>query len=501
MDTRPNIIFIMTDQQRYDAVGKRNPNVITPAIDRLIEEGVLFSEATAPCPMCVPCRNSMMFGLYPSQTGVRTNSGCMLDESRLPGIPLPQILKDAGYFTAGFGKTHWNHTQKGVPGSRRGFDVRAEGQPRNSVLVEEGAVMMDDEDPDGLAAYFSETRAFGSGEENALGYIGMTSALDIESHRDGFISKKCLEFIKSYEKGEKPLFLYLSFIKPHAGFNIPKQFEDMYDIDAIPDLPQPPWDQEPDTHIRAQMDVCESLHTRHYELKEVWEKLSPVQRKKTTLRYWANCTFMDYLIGQNLDAMRKNGILDNALIVFVSDHGDMMGERDHRFSKYCLFESSVRVPLVLSGSYLDKALRGTRDERPASLIDIVPTLRNAASLAPDPRLSGLDLLSGRMRTGAFSEFHGGGADRNQPAPAWMWRTKEYKLILYREGPVFEDGEIKGELYDLINDPNEWTNLFYDEKYIKIRLKLTEEMLAHAASAFARAPMMGDYKGHSPITPK
>ena len=149
---KPNIVMIMTDQQRWDAMGCVDPHVITPGIDSLAREGILFEQAVCQCPMCVPSRNSLMFGLYPSQTGVRTNAGALLDETRLPAVPLPQLLHDAGYFCAGFGKTHWNNCRKGEAGSRRGFDVRAEGQPRFSLQCEEGAVMMDDEDPEGLKA-------------------------------------------------------------------------------------------------------------------------------------------------------------------------------------------------------------------------------------------------------------------------------------------------------------------------------------------------------------
>ena len=186
-DSRPNIIMIMTDQQRFDALGCVDPVVHTPAIDSLAQNGILFDQAVTQCPMCVPARNSLMFGLYASQTGVRTNGGALLDENRLPSVPLPQRLHDAGYFCAGFGKTHWNNTVKGKPGSRRGFDLRAEGQPRGSVLWEEGAIMMDEEDPEGLQAYYEETKEYGSGEENALGYIGKVSTLPKEHHRDGFI--------------------------------------------------------------------------------------------------------------------------------------------------------------------------------------------------------------------------------------------------------------------------------------------------------------------------
>ena len=501
MKERPNIVMIMTDQQRFDALGCVNPLVHTPAIDSLAREGVLFDQAICQCPMCVPSRNSLMFGLYPSQTGVRTNAGALLDESRLPAVPLPQLLHDAGYFCAGFGKTHWNNCRKGGAGSRRGFDVRAEGQPRDSVLCEEGAVMMDDEDPEGLRAYFDETREFGSGEENALGYIGKTSALPKERHRDGFIWRKCMEFLDGYRPDGRPLFLYFSLIKPHAGFNIPPEFEALYDPAAIPDVPAPPWREEPDTHIAAAMRASESLHNVHYNRRAVLDGLSPAEKRLVTLRYWANCSFMDWFIGGVLNRLREKGLDRNTLFVFLSDHGDMMGERDNRYSKYCLFDSSVRVPLILAGDPVDPALRGARDSRPAMLVDIVPTLCAAAGVEPDPRLPGLDLLGPRRREGAFCEFHGGGSECPQIAPAWMWRSGRWKLILFRDGLVTDDAPMRGELYDLEADPHEWRNLFDDPACAAVRQRMTLEMIGHVSTAFAKAPAFGDYRGLDKLRPR
>ncbi|MBQ9198138.1 MAG: sulfatase-like hydrolase/transferase [Clostridia bacterium] len=493
--------MIMTDQQRWDAMGCLNPLVITPGIDSLARQGILFDQAVCQCPMCVPSRNSLMFGMYPSQTGVRNNRGALLDESRLPAVPLPQLLHDAGYFCAGFGKTHWNNALPGGMGARRGFDVRAEGQSRRSILCEEGAVMMDDEDPEGLKAYYEETAEFGGGEENALGYIGKPSRLPKEHHRDGFIHRKCMEFLEGYAPDGRPLFLYFSLIKPHAGFNIPPEFESLYDISRIPDLPAPPWDEEPDTHIAAAMKVSPSLHAVHYDRKAVLDSRSPEEKRRTTLRYWANCTFMDHFIGSVLDKIRQKGLDQNTLFVFLSDHGEMLGERDGRFSKYCLFDSSVRVPLILAGDCIDAGLRGARDSRPAMLADLVPTLCTAAGIAPDPRLPGLNLLSPWERSGAFCEFHGCGTEDTQPAPAWMWRGGGYKLILFRDGTVLDDTPLRGELYDLRRDPNEWHNLFDDPAFADIRARMTLELIAHVSSAFAKGPAFGDYRGLAPITPK
>ena len=497
---KPNIVLIMTDQQRWDALGCVQPVVRTPGLDSLAREGIFFDQAVCQAPMCVPSRNSLMFGLYPSQTGVRTNRGALLDESRLPAVPLPQMLRDAGYFCAGFGKAHWNHARPGEEGSRRGFHVRAEGQSRKSILCEEGAVMMDDEDPEGLQAYYAETAEFGGGEENALGYIGKPSALPEEHHRDGFIYRKCMEFLEDYQPDGRPLFLYFSLIKPHAGFNIPPQYEAQYRLEDIPNIPAPPWTEEPDTHIAAAMKVSPSLHEVHYQRRAALEKLSPEERRRITLRYWANCTFMDSLISRVLDRIREKGLDQNTLFIFCSDHGEMLGERDLRYSKYCLYDSSVRVPLILAGDRIPAALRGTRDSRPAMLTDLLPTICAAAGAAPDPRWPGLDLLSGAEHRGAFCEFHGCGTERIQPAPAWMWRTPEWKLILFRDGNVLEDTPMRGELYNLKEDPCEWRNLFDAPACAAVQRQLTLDLLAHVSTAFAKGPAFGDYRGMEPITP-
>ena len=199
--------------------------------------------------------------------------------------------------------------------------------------------------------------------------------------------------------------------------------------------------------------------------------------------------------------MRERGLLDNAFIVFTSDHGDMMGERDHRFSKYCLYDSSVRVPMILAGNLIPEEKRGTIDERPAMLVDLIPTICDAAGIDVDPRLPGLSLLSDRVRPGAFSEFHGGGPEVPQAAPAWMWRSKDYKLILYRKGTVLDDTPLRGELYDLSKDPHEWYNQYDNPEYLSVKLRMLEELINHIATAYAPGPAFGDKEGLKKITPQ
>jgi len=481
----PDIIFLMTDQQRWDALGVLNPLIKTPALDRLAREGVLFRQAVCQAPSCIPSRNSMMFGLYPSQLGIRTNGYRALDDDCLPVLPLPERLRRAGYQTAGFGKTHWGRRiSKNKFTSTRGFEVRIVGA--KEVGMEAGVTRyQDDEDPQGLEAYNDEIADFGDGEEDVPGYIGATSLVAESDHRDGWVAERCLEFLDSDVDPKKPLFFYLSFLKPHAGLNVPKRFEDLYNLKDIPDMQMPPWKDEPDTHLAAS-DRFDKIHAEnHRSWREYFSKRPAEERRRTILRYYANCSWLDSYFGQVIDRLEKLGRLKNAIIVFTSDHGEMLGERNYRFTKYCLYDSAARVPLLISGGAVPKSLKGTIDDRPAELVDLVPTLIRASGAAAEAALPGLDLLGDRRRSGSFCEYHDGGA------PAYMWRTPEWKLILFFDCP-FEEARVKveqakGELYDLRKDPYEWNNLYADRKHAEIREKLKTDLLMHLACAWKGFP--------------
>jgi arylsulfatase len=458
----PNIIFLMDDQHRWDALGIVDPMVHTPNLDGLAKEGVYFDQAVCQAPMCVASRNSMMMGLYPNQVGILRNEPGIPDEN-LPAIPLAKLFQDAGYETAGFGKTHW-----AVSCSTRGFETRY-----CSELPEEGAVMMVDTDPDKKKAYDEECKDFGPGEEDPNGYIGMTSGIPESSHRDGWVTDRCMDYLDSRED-ERPLFLYLSFMKPHAGHNVPEGYEDHYDLNKISYAEQPPWDRDQSPH-------AEGVNRRE-KYEGFWKDASDQQWREMTMRYYANCTWMDAMYGRVLDQLEKKGLLENALIIYVSDHGEMLGERYYRFNKYCLYESSVRVPILLSGSALPVELRNRVDKRPAELVDVYPTLISAAGITMPEYAVGENLLRATgARKGNFCGLH----ERAHEA-AFMWRTPEYKLILRMErkpdaSSYTSDDVIGGEFYDLILDPDEWTDL-YGEKEIEERQEaMTRELLTHLKS--------------------
>ena len=440
---RPNIIFLMDDQHRYDALGNLNPEVITPTLDSLMDHGVLFDQAVCQAPMCVPSRNSMMFGLYPNQTGVYRNGDGVPDDS-LPGKTLTEYFHEAGYETAGFGKTHWGKYGTGT----RGFETRYTSQ-----IPEEGGVTMSVAAPAAKARYDAEVADMGPGEENNLGYLGFTSDLPEEDHRDGWITARALEYLEDRDD-DRPLFFYLSYMKPHAGHNVPAGYEARYDTADIAYAEQPLWQGDRSVHAAGvnRRDLYESY----------WKRARPADWKLMTMRYYANVTWIDDMMGRTLRVLRKRGLLDNAIVIYVSDHGESLGERYYRFNKYSLYDGSVRVPVIVSGSGRSIGREpGTVDHRPAELVDVMPTLLAAAGITPARELPGLDLLGKERHAGSFAALH-----EREGEAAFMWRTAEAKLILvFQRKDAARDYAaediIGGEYYDLVEDPREWDDRYGD----------------------------------------
>jgi arylsulfatase len=466
---RPNIIFLMDDQRRWDVLGVENPEIITPALDGLAKTGVRFTQAVCQAPMCIASRNSMMFGLYANQTGVLRN-GKGIPDDKLPIKPLAQVFADAGYETAGFGKTHW-----GIKSNTRGFQTRYAAE-----IHEEGAVMMKDLDPEAKQRYMDETIGYGPGEEDPSGYIGETSKLPEREHRDGWVLEKYLDYIHNRED-ERPLFLYLSFLKPHAGHNVPAGFEEKYNLEKTKYAVQPPWEKDNSPH-------AEGVNRR--ELYEgFWKNATEHQWKEMTMRYYANCTWIDDMFGRALKALDEKDLLENALIIYVSDHGEMLGERFYRFNKYCLYDASVRVPFIIAGSALPKEWKGKEDTSPAELVDVYPTLLKAAGIEVPEKAVGINLLDkNETRSATFCALH----ERKDEA-SFMVRTQKNKLILCfkRKEDASQYNKLDiicGEFYDLEKDPKEWDNLYEKDEIKELKAGMTELLMVKLN---AMSPLVSD----------
>jgi len=209
-----------------------------------------------------------------------------------------------------------------------------------------------------------------------------------------------------------------------------------------------------------------------------WKDATEDQWKLMTMRYYANCTWIDHMFGRTLDVLKAKGLLDNALIIYVSDHGEMLGERYYRFNKYCLYESSVRVPVIFSGTALAGEFIGKTDNRPAELVDIYPTILESIGLDVPSELPGLNLLSPDTRKASFCALH----ERKGEA-SFMWRTDDNKLILRMKREMnasqYDESDILGgEFYKLSMDPDEWNNLYDTNEVESEQRRMTSELLDH-----------------------
>ena len=479
MSRRPNILFLQTDQQRHDALGAADPVYRTPALDRLAARGVRFSQAVCNVPMCVPSRYSMMTGLYGFQCGVKHNAQMIARDAELPVPTLARRLAGAGYQAAGFGKTHWYIGERIMPevpieGSCRGFEVRAlrgSGEPKN---CEPGSLYMATDRPDDARRVAEEHAKGGPGGESVPGYVGGTSVVASEGHAESWLTEQAIGFLDGGRDRSRPFFMYLSLDYPHVPLFVPPGFEELYDLGQFPDNPPP--------------EPAPGGHASCARLGEIWPQLSGDERRRARLRYAALCSYVDSCFGRVLDRLEALGELGNTFVLFTSDHGDMLGDRG-RVSKYCLYEGSVRVPLVVAGPGVDRG--GMVDGRPAELVDVVPTLLDAAGVEVPEELPGLSLLSDVVRPGSFAEMHGRGYEEYQRAPAVMYRTGEWKLILHLPGRLGEArpeaGSISGELYRLADDPLELRNLYADAACAQVRERLTAQALMHVMCSVGRFP--------------
>jgi len=402
----------------------------------------------------------------------------------LPVKPMAQYLKDVGYKTACFGKTHWYISEydipiedSGVKPTRRGFDIVHEAWDRSFNHTAD-TVLYPEARPEYDALIKQETIVTQLGGEDVAGYVGQTSGVPGHKHPAAWLADGAIDYIKSHQDQDKSFFLYLSIDPPHAVLSCPKEFEDLYDIDDIPDtaLPPPNW------------EVYE--HTTAWRHRDAWNKLDPITKRRTTLRYYALCTYADYQFGRVLDALNESGEWDNTTIIYTSDHGESLGER-YRFSKYSLYEPSVRVPMIISGCAVKPELRGTVDPRPAELVDILPTLLDLAGEAAPSWFSGGSLLAPPCREGQFSEFHGSGYHEEQYGPKYMWRAGGYKLVLHMPKKV-TDAMLRledtiGELYDLAKDPLEIDNLYKCPDFLELRERMTRNLLMHMMICWAKYP--------------
>lgn len=365
--SRPNILHLFTDQHRFDTIrALGNGLVQTPHLDRLVREGTAFTSAYTPAPECIPARTCLLTGMYADKTGCGSNADPM------PPADTPtlmSLLSEAGYRTHGVGKCHFTPD----PQALRGFQSRETCEE-----VPEDAAGDD-------YLRFLEREGFGHvfephGARGEMYYIPQPSQLPERLHPTRWVADRSIAFLGKQSRAKQPWYLYAGFIAPHPPFSPPSPWHKLY---RAPDMPLP---YLPDN--AGDLLAFINHFQNRYKYRDRGLDLNLVRCLRAY--YYACISHIDYQVGRILAQLEAIGELDNTMIVFSADHGELLGDFGS-FGKRSFHEASLRVPLIVRQPGRFK--RGGRCDTPASLVDLLPTFLSAAGAEVPSECDGVDLAA------------------------------------------------------------------------------------------------------------
>ncbi len=467
----------MTDQQRSDTIGAwGNRHMITPNLDKLSSESVNFTKAFACGATCISSRAAMFTGMFPHNTGVYTFNKWAHQRTWV------HDLSEAGYYCANIGKMHVSPRDEMLAFNER---VIVENPAAN--FLERG---VPDDDWGRYLSLHGKKRPGGrhrSDPEWRKKYQGVPWEEEERFHPDVFIGNSALSWIESFQ-GKNPVFLQIGFTGPHEPYHPLKRHLDLYKDREVPpaQIKEGELDSKPPQH-RAHQDFNNRVDQ---ECQIALPDAAPPDIARMRRHYYANVTTVDEKIGQIMDALEDRGYLENALVIFTSDHGDMLGDHGLPY-KWLMYDSAVNVPLMIRDTRVNRAFHA---EDLVSHIDVGPTILRYAGLDVSKYYEGRSLLP--FLEGCAPGGESDSSDENGTAVPGtadfeddlsgnirlgeyvfcednyltMVRGRKYKLVYYT------GQEEDGELYDLESDPEEFANLFHNPDYRSAKAEMKEVLL-------------------------
>lgn len=454
MSKQPNIVFIITDQQRFDTIAALGADhMITPNLDKLAKRGTAFSNMYITSPSCAPSRASLFSGTYPHTNGVFRNDEpwqyCWVKE-----------LANVGYRTVNIGKMHTMPIEGAFGFHERHVTENKDRDHPNLPFyldnwdkaffvkgVEKPSRVTQRKKPD----YADQLGAWVWEEEEIL-------------HPDVFTCQMAKWWIDRYT-GDGPFFLQIGIPGPHPPYDPTQEYLDMYEGRELP-RPIPP---DPESQPEALQGLRKFMLGEDADGVVHLPAPTAEQSQRQRAHYYANVTMIDRQVGEIFDALEKRGSLENTIIVFTSDHGDALGDHGHS-QKWNMYQSTVRVPAIVAGP-------GVAQEKTVSdnvaLFDLGPTILEWAG-APVPVWMAAQSLvpyftqvSALKRTQVFAE-HSNDALLTGTRLMTMLLDEHMKLV------HFIDSD-EGQLFDLNNDPNEQTNLWENPEYASTRTRMINDI--------------------------
>ncbi|MBD8066824.1 sulfatase-like hydrolase/transferase [Devosia sp. PTR5] len=440
---RPHIILVMTDQQRFDTIRALGASHMhTPNLDRLVREGISFDNCFINAPSCVPSRAALFSGYSPHTSGVLRNG-------QQWGKTWVSLLADAGYHCVNVGKMHTIpydapagfHERFVVENKDRFYEGRWYADEWDKALVHQGA-----------------TKPSRAQYRTMPDYTERLGAVDWpladRQHADVFVAETALWWLETRPRPEA-LFMQIGLPGPHPPYDPPARYAKAY-LDN-PDLPVPQVTAAELDGLPASLKA-KRMHDIEVDHDAVSWSLEPTREQLRRLRahYDGNVTLIDEQIGRLLETLETTGYLDNCVVIFMSDHGDNLGE--HGLSqKWSMYDSVTRVPAIVWAP--GRFAGGRRLEQMCQLFDFGPTILDLAGVAPPPDMEAQSLLPAlegaawQGRAAVFCEQVGDVAMANTRLIT-MVRTPTDKAVLFL-------GADDGQYFDLVADPVEVHNLWHD----------------------------------------
>jgi arylsulfatase len=477
----PNILLICTDQQRFDALGAYgNDEIHTPHLDRLAEQGVLFENCYVNSPVCGPSRASLMSGRYVHAHGAWANGVGLPAHERL----FSRDLADHGYDCGLVGKFHVGGACSGgrlEPRLDDGFRVFRwahdpyPGSSENAYHRWLRAVRPD--------LYESAVQA-GAG----TGF----DAMPTEFHYSRWIGNETIDYLRRSRDPGKPFFFVANFFDPHHGFGAPKEYADAYRDKPL----RRPVTRDQELAGKPPV-LTEASHRSYAGHARGYVEYTESELHDVKVNYYAMVSLVDDEVGRILAALDETGLAENTLVVFTSDHGEMLGDHQLMLKGPMMYECAVRVPLLMRWPAGLPA--GERRAELVQWIDLASTLLAAAGAPPLPRGQGLDLLplargeqDAPVRGWALCEYRNSGHPYPEPVHTTMLRRDHWKIVVYHGAPSTTRART-GELYDLDRDPAELDNLWDDPAHAAVRAELQESLLDVLVATEDRSqPRLGDW---------
>jgi choline-sulfatase len=435
MSPQPNILFLFTDQQRFDTIAALgNPIIKTPTLDRLVREGTTFTDCYTPTPVCVAARSALLTGLPAHVTGCADNTAMQQDRPSLM-----QRLSELGYQTAGIGKMHFTPD----PHFNWGFEHR--------VFSEEGT-----HEGDAFRA-FLDANGYGhvqdmQGVRGEYYYIPQPSQLPAHLHHTHWTADQSIEFLHNRDRS-RPFFLWTSFIKPHPPFESPTPWNKLY---RAPEMPRPFRPNQYDDLLNFWNRV-----QNRYKYRDAGTDDNLYRTMRAA--YYGCISFIDWNIGRILTALGDE--IDNTLIVFSSDHGELLGDYGS-VGKRTMLDPSVRVPMIARLPQQFSA--GAQLSTPVTLLDLWPTFLQAAG-ADDIYSSAEGESLQRVVDGSSKRQHVFSQFSQSQFGLYMVTDGRYKYI-------YSAADEQEWLFDRHVDPQETHNFAYNLAYAATTATLRQAII-------------------------